>query len=212
MNDLSLLLLLGQVLADAVLVRLHGLLSRAPSGGADFAVFVGELEGLDQPQSLVDVSAHGQIVDGHLAEGAGAVDDEEAAEGDALVLLENSVRSGDFQVLVGEQGDVHLAQSSLLPGGVGPGQMGEMRVGGASDDFTTDFAELLGALRERDDFGGTNEREVQRVKEDYNIFALEVIKANFFESAFDDGLSLEDGSFLARLQGFSTLGRIRHFC
>ena len=88
--------MLGQVLADSILVRLHGLLARAPTGGTDFTVFVGELEGLDQSQGLVDISADGEIVDGHLAEGAGAIDDEEAAESDALILLKcsNIMRNG----------------------------------------------------------------------------------------------------------------------
>lgn len=47
---------------------------------------VGELEGLDQPQGLVDAAAHGQVVDRHLAEDPGGRDDEEAAEGDAGVV------------------------------------------------------------------------------------------------------------------------------
>jgi len=205
-------LLLGQVLADSILVGLHGLLARTPAGGADFAVFVGELEGLDQSQGLVDISADGEIVDGHLAEGARAIDDEEAAESDALILLENSVRSRDFQVLVGEQRDVHLAKSSLLSGGVDPGEMGEMGICGARDDFATDFAEFLGTLGESDDFGWADKGEVQGVEEDDHVFVLKVIQADLFKNAVDDGLSLEGGSFLAGLKGFSTLGRIRHFC
>ena len=51
-------------------------------------MLVGELEGLDEPERLVDVAADGEVVDGDLAELALAVDDEEAAEGDALILLE----------------------------------------------------------------------------------------------------------------------------
>ncbi len=58
----------------------HALFSHLP-------VLVRELERLHQPEGLVDVPPDGEVVDGDLAELASAVDDEEAAEGDALVLL-----------------------------------------------------------------------------------------------------------------------------
>ena len=50
-------------------------------------MLVRELECLHQPEGLVDVPPDWEVVDGDLAELASAVDDEEAAEGDALVLL-----------------------------------------------------------------------------------------------------------------------------
>ena len=95
---------------------------------------------------------------------------------DKLIYLENSVRSRDFQVLVGEQRDVHLAESSLLSGGVDPGEMGEMGICGARDDFATDFAEFLGTLGESDDFGWADKGEVQGVEEDDHVFALEIVR------------------------------------
>ncbi len=58
----------------------HALFSHLP-------VLVRELECLHQPEGLVDVPPDGEVVDSDLAELASAVDDEEAAEGDALVLL-----------------------------------------------------------------------------------------------------------------------------
>ncbi len=58
----------------------HAIFSHLP-------VLVRELERLHQPEGLVDVPPDGQVVDGDLAKLASAVDDEEAAEGDALVLL-----------------------------------------------------------------------------------------------------------------------------
>ncbi len=50
-------------------------------------MLVGELECLDQPQGLVYVPPDGQVVDGHLAELLVAVDDEQAAEGEAGIFL-----------------------------------------------------------------------------------------------------------------------------
>ena len=41
-------------------------------------MLVGELVGLHEPQNLVHGAAHGQVVDDYLAQGALAVNDEEA--------------------------------------------------------------------------------------------------------------------------------------
>ena len=67
-------------------VRLDRLGPGLPAGGAHLAVLVGELEGLDEPQRLVDAAADGEVVDGDLSQDAGGRDDEEAAEGDAGVV------------------------------------------------------------------------------------------------------------------------------
>jgi hypothetical protein len=55
-------------------------------GGADLTVLVGELEGLDETDGLVNGAADGKVVDGDLAEGLLGVDEEETAESDTSVL------------------------------------------------------------------------------------------------------------------------------
>lgn len=47
-------------------VGLDGLLAGVPVGGADLAVLLGELEGVDETDSLVDAAADGKVVDGDL--------------------------------------------------------------------------------------------------------------------------------------------------
>ncbi len=83
-------LVVGQVVGDALRGGLHGLLTRPPPSRAHLPMLVGELEGLHQPERLVHVSAHRQVVHRHLAQGALAVDDEQAAEGDPVVFLQES--------------------------------------------------------------------------------------------------------------------------
>ncbi len=80
-------LVVGQIAGDSLRSGLHALLAGPPACGADFAVLVGELEGLHEPQGLVDVASDGEVVDGDLAQRLLAVDDEQAAERQALVLL-----------------------------------------------------------------------------------------------------------------------------
>lgn len=111
---------LGGELLVALGGRLDGLVSGVPVGGADLAVLVGELEGIDQAEGLVDAAADGEVVDGDLADDAVGVDDEEAAEGNAFLLDEDTVVLGELVVLVGEEGNVDLAEAAVTSRGVGP--------------------------------------------------------------------------------------------
>ena len=54
------------------------------------------------------------------------VNDEESPEGEALVLLEDTVGPADGHGLVGQQGDLHVAEAALLPGALTPGQVGKV--------------------------------------------------------------------------------------
>jgi len=141
-------------------------------------------------------ATHWQIVDGDLAQVLLVIDDEQAAEGDAGLLIENAIGAGHLHRLVGQQGNVHAAQTALLPGRVDPGQMGELAVGGASDHLAVDLAELGGALREGNDLGGAHEGEVQRVEEQHQVLSLVVAQLDVLEHAVDDGSAGEFGSGL----------------
>lgn len=88
------------------------------------------------------------------------VDDEQAAEGEALVLLVHAVRLRDGGRLVGEQGDVERAEAALFARSVHPGEVTEVAVRRAGDELAVDLAELLGAIGERYDLGRADERAV----------------------------------------------------
>lgn len=51
-----------------------------------------------------------------------------------------------------------------------PGQVAELRVDGAADDFASDAAELLCSVTERHNLSGAHEREIQGVEEEDHIF------------------------------------------
>src|SRR5690606_28691684 len=70
----ELLGVLGQVLRDAFGSRLHALGALVPACRAHFPVLLGELEGIDHAQHLVDVAAEGQIVDHLMTHDARLVD------------------------------------------------------------------------------------------------------------------------------------------
>jgi hypothetical protein len=65
-------------------------------------VLVGKLERLDDADCLLDRAADGEVVDVRGAESALGVDEEGAAQGDALLLEKDAVRLGDSVRAVGE--------------------------------------------------------------------------------------------------------------
>lgn len=130
-------------------------------------MLVGELEGLDQAERLLDVAADGQVVDGDLAEGALGVDDEEAAQGDALLLDQDAVVAGDLGVLVGHQGQLQVvAQATLLAGAFAPGQVAEVAVGGDTEDGGVELLEPGELVVVGEDLGGADEGEVHGVEQE----------------------------------------------
>lgn len=158
--------LLSEVLEAALGVSLHGLAAGLPVRGADLAVLVGELEGLDETEGLGDVAADGQVVDGDLAQGALGVDDEEAAQGDALLLDQDAVVAGDLEVLVGDQGQLQvLTETALLAGALAPCQVGEVAVGGDTEDGGVELLELGQGVVEGEDLSGADEGEVHGVEQ-----------------------------------------------
>ena len=94
-------------------VRDDGVLTRGPVGWADDGVLVGELEGLDQPQGLVDRPADGKVVHGDLPDDALAVDDDEATERHTHVGQVHPVVLGDGVEAVRHHGDRQAANSAL---------------------------------------------------------------------------------------------------
>lgn len=90
-----------EVLQASLGVGLHSLATILPSGRADLAVFVGELERLDETDRLLDVAADRKVVDCDLAKHTLGVDDEEATQSYTLILDEDTVATRDLVGLVG---------------------------------------------------------------------------------------------------------------
>ena len=132
----------GEILERARGVRLHRLLALVPVRGAHLAVFVRELERLEQTERLVDGAPHREVVDRDLAEGAFGVDEEEPAEGDAFVLDEHAVVARDALVAVGDEGELEVGSETALRAGLGgPGEVRVGRVG--RDTWSNEWHEAL---------------------------------------------------------------------
>jgi hypothetical protein len=156
----------GKVLEAALGVSLHGLSALLPAGRADLAVLIGELEGLDETEGLLDVAADGKVVDGDLSEDTLGVDNEETAQGDALVLDQDAVAAGDLCALIGDEGELQVGtQTALLAGLLNPGEMGEVGVGGDTEDGGVDLAEAVEGVVVLDDLCRADKGEVHGVEE-----------------------------------------------
>lgn len=156
-----------EVLLRLVGISDHGLVAGLPSSGADLSVFISVLERLDQTQSLVHTATHGQVIDGHLTQILLVIDDEEATEGNARLLIQHSVSPAHLHGLVREQGNIHGTQTALLTRLVDPRQVSKVRVSGHTNDLAADGTELSGTITERDDLGGTHKGAGRRMGRGY---------------------------------------------
>lgn len=103
------------------------------------------------------------------------IDDVGGSVGDsnvASVLTEASVGSGDGLVEIGDEGDIHSSESTLVSGLEGVLHMGELGVNRDGDDFASDFSEFLGLIVEGDDLSGADEGEVEGVEEQDHVFTV----------------------------------------
>jgi len=173
-------------------VGLHGVISRLPVGGADLAMLISELEGINQAEDLIDVSADGRVVHGDVANDTLVADDEETTESVSSFLEHNSVVAGDVASEIREEGDVELAsQTTFLARSVDPSKMGKVRVDGGADKLAADVVEFLSTVAEGQNLGRADESEVQRIEEKDQVLSLVIRELQGLEVLSDQSKSFE---------------------
>lgn len=141
----------------------HGSITLLPVGRADLAKLVGELEGVNETEGLVDGTANGEVVDGDLgelvmnhisdwnadlAELLGGVNDEETTEGNTILLDKDAIVLSNLVGLVAQQGPVDGTETTVPPWGIGPREESVLGVDGAEENLGTTLAELLDSVGE----------------------------------------------------------------
>ena len=171
-----------QVVGDSFVVRGHGGIAFLPVHGANFAVLLEMLEGIDDAEAFLNGTAKGHVVDHLVADGAFFVDEEEAAVGDEfsfdnviaifvddLLTGEDVVGFGNRFVDVGNERVSDPFDTALVLRCVEPGPMRELGIGGAADDgdvATFKFGDLfLKAVK----LGRAYEGEVLGVEEEDDV-------------------------------------------
>ena len=74
----------------------------------------------------------------------------------SFIFLQNSVITRNLVVGVSQNGDLHFSETSMLPGSVDPGQMGEFGIRGSSKDLNSKISELLSTIREGNNLSRAN--------------------------------------------------------
>ncbi len=110
------------------------------------------------------------------------IDNEWSSESDSTVIQYTEFGWYLF-INVSNKWDVNGAESSFGSWFFGPFHMTEMRINGASDNFTANLSESFGLVWEVDDFGWADECEIKRIEEQKHPFVFESIKTDFFEFA-----------------------------
>jgi len=119
-----------------------------PADGTDLSVNVSELESLHQTQRLVHITAHRQVIDCDLTQVLLVVDYEQPSQRNARVFQIHAVVLTHLSVLVGQQRDLHLAQTALFSRCVHPGQVTEVTVGRTGNDLAVSLTELIRSVAE----------------------------------------------------------------
>jgi len=77
-------------------------------------MFVGELEGLNQSESLVNWSTYWQVIDGNLTKVLLLIDDEKTSVGDTLIFLEDAIFAWNGMVSICQEWNVHFSKTPLF--------------------------------------------------------------------------------------------------
>merc|ERR1719466_140156 len=148
-------------------------------------MLVSKLECLDQPQSFIHISAHREVIDSDLSQGAATINDKQASECKTLILLEDPIGLADGHALVCQQGDLHFPQPSRLTALLTPGQVGEVGVSGAGNNSAVEGFKFSNSVGEGNDLSGTDEGD--------NILSLVIIQGDILELTIHNSSSLELG-------------------
>lgn len=138
----------SKVLLGACGVRLHCPFTGLPAGRANLVwVLLDVLDGLKHAQGFIYTAAKSKVVDGAVLDESLLVDDEEAAQGNAIVR-QHLIGRADLLLEIRDKGVLEVAKTSLLAVSLEPSQVRELRVNRDPEDLCVDGGELLIAVRE----------------------------------------------------------------
>jgi hypothetical protein len=106
-------------------IRLDGLGTSSPVSGANFTVFISELESFNETENFINGTTNGEIVDGDLTNSTLGINDEKTTESDTSFFDKNTIVLGNRLGLISEKRDVHFTETTLLTRSVDPGKMRE---------------------------------------------------------------------------------------
>jgi len=107
---------------------INALLAWRPLAGADLTVLLVVLEGEDEAEDLIDISANGEIIELLVAQDSVSIDDEGSAEVESIISSKASVVAAKLLGKICKHGNLHSAEATLLAGLLCELSMSEVRV------------------------------------------------------------------------------------
>ncbi len=107
--------------------RFHSLVAFFPVGGADIPIFFGKLQGMENPQGLIDTSSERQIVYHLMADNALTIDEKEPAQCYTDVK-QYFIGFGNRLVEVGNQRILNITDAAVINFGLFPCQVSSIRL------------------------------------------------------------------------------------
>ena len=186
-------ILLGEIFLASLWISLHGcrVIFRVPVGRANFSVFVGELESLNQSKGFINRSADWQIVLGDLSNNLFVVNDEQSSQRTSFRVNIDIISLRDFLFWISDQRVVDGSDSSFGSFGVDPRKMDKLGVTREGQKFAVDLLELFISITESNDFSWANKGEIKRIAEKDNIFSFVIAQGDRFEFSVDNSFSSE---------------------
>lgn len=133
------------------------------------------LDRLQRSQRFVDGATKRRVVNGRVLDNTFLVDDEQTSQRLAVILIVHVVRVNRLALQIREQRVLNVAQAAFVSFGLDPRQVRELGIDRAPDDFAVQFRELLVSIAKGGDFSRADESEIQRVKEQDDIFLAFVL-------------------------------------
>ena len=171
-----------------------------PTGRADFAVFFGELQGVDHTQHFVNIPTQRQIVNDLMTHHAFLVDQERTAESNTGFRVFDIIGLTDSVGDIRNQGVFNRANAAFINGRVAPGIVGELGIDGYTDNLDATLAEFFQTVIEGDQLRRANKRKIKRIKENDGIFAF----AFLFEIIVFNNLAIAEYGGSGKIRGFTT--------
>ena len=97
-------------------ITINSLLAWGPLAGADLAVLFVVLEGLHKAKDFIDVAANGEVVELHVPEDTLSIYDVSCSEMKSIVSCEAAIIAAKLLGEVGEHGNLHSTEATLLTG------------------------------------------------------------------------------------------------
>ena len=118
-----------------------------------------------------------------------------------LAFVIEDVESGaDPLVEVSDQGIVDVTDTTLVAGGLNPGQVAVLAVDGNAEDFAVLAGEVGVAIAESRDLSRADEGEIQGIEEQHHVLAAVLGQGDFLEFLVHHSGGGEIGGLMAHTQ------------